>query len=415
MTGPQGPAAPDERDAFAELFDAHAQHLFDYCYTLLGERARAASATQVTLIAAHSLADRLQDPDRMRAWVLALGRWECLSGAQRQARRSHTAEPDEPDDLAAALAFVDGTADGPVTETGELTLSDFETVTGRPRRAMLLALPRDDREILDLAYRHDVSDADVAAIIGLPASSVPAMLATARAKFGKEMKAAMSRAGADWPGQVAAADELAALPLARLPSSVWRRTARVIIDPRFRSYREAVSSHAEHLGPDGFPVQAEAGPTGRKLLMASALMAGLLLAPATAGGVVYAAFATATHASSHQPSGSVTPSAAQPGTSATGGNSSTTAGGHSSAKSKQPGSVAGGDPAGGSSVGRPSPSHRPKKPTASPQPTSRLSSPASPWPSGSPTTGSPSPTTSPTSPTPTPTTSPSSSAASPSD
>src|SRR5262249_22907571 len=97
----------------------------------------------------------------------------------------------------------------------------------------------------------------------------------------------------DPPGAMTSspAHRLAAIPLASLPGSVWRRTARVVMDPKFRSYRDAVSAHAEHLGPDGFPVQAEVAlpPSGRKLLLASAAMAGLLLAPAAAGAAAYAA------------------------------------------------------------------------------------------------------------------------------
>src|SRR5262249_52055528 len=148
----------------------HAQHLFDYCYVLLGERARAATATQVTLIAAHSLAGRLKDSSRMRAFVLALGRWECLSGGQGRAdtRESGATSPDGTAEFAAALAFVDE-ADEDVVEadTGELTLSDFEAANGLSLRAMLSALPREDREILDLTYRHDISTSDLAALLGV--------------------------------------------------------------------------------------------------------------------------------------------------------------------------------------------------------------------------------------------------------
>jgi DNA-directed RNA polymerase specialized sigma24 family protein len=401
-TSPPGPPQPprvlDDRAAFAELFDAHAQHLFDYCYTLLGDRRRAANATQMTLIAAHSLAARLKDTRRMRAWVLALGRWECLGGGQGHAgpRQSDAASPDGIADLAAALAFVDETDDDVDAETGELTLSDIEAASRRSIRSILLALPREGREVLDLTYRHDVSVTDLAAVLGLSAASVPGMLAAARAKF--DTKAGQTAAAG--PGSLdVRADQLSHLRLASLPASVWRRTARVVMDPRFRSYRMAVSAHAEHLGPDGFPVQAAAAPSGRKLLMASALMAGLLLAPAAAGGAVYAAFSTLAHAASHQHSVVVTPSGQGAGGLSTGGSAGN---GRSQGGAKRSGSKAKANRAGGAPSNRPLPStSRPvhHKPSASPKPTSRYSSPSSPWPSQSPT--------SPGSPTPTPTSSPS--------
>ena len=406
---PPGPAQPsglpDGGGAFAEMFDAHAQHLFDYCYCLLGDRAWAASATQVTLIAAHSLGGRLKDSSRMRAWVLALGRRECLlSGGQGLAgpRQSDASGPDGADDLAAALTFVDE-ADDDIgdADTGEITLSDFEAATGLSLRAMLLALPREDWEVLDLTYRHDVSEADLAAVLGVPAGSVPGMLAAARAKFAAQGSEMARLAEADAASQDVRPDQLSALRLANLPASLWRRTARVIMDPRFRSYRDAVSAHAEHLGPDGFPVEVESAPSGRKLLLASALMAGLVLAPALAGGAGYAAFTALAHAAVHQHSITVTPSGPASGGSATGNPAGAGlahfAGGAKRSRSK----------AGKQSVGTASresgshPAHHKPSRSPSPVPTSRNSSPV-PWPSQTLTsTGSPSPSTSPTA-TPTP-------------
>jgi DNA-directed RNA polymerase specialized sigma24 family protein len=311
-----------DRDAFAQMFDAHAQHIFDYCYSLLGDRARAASATQVTLITAHSLAGRLKDTGRMRAFVLALGRWECLSGEQGPAG---AAEPDVTgspgtEDLAAALAFVDlADDDGGEAGTGELTLSAVETSNGLSLRAMLEALPREDREILDLHYRHDVSSPELAPVLGVRAASVPGMLAAATAKFARQ-GSEMARPAAVGPATPGVrAEQLSAVPLVSLPASVWRRTARVVIDPRFSSYREAVSAHADHLGPDGFPVQPTAAPSSRKLLLASALMAGLLLAPAAAGGAVYAAVGPLSHVVGHQHSTAVTPGAPTSGGATSGG------------------------------------------------------------------------------------------------
>jgi len=409
---------PDDRNAFAEMFDAHAQHLFDYCYSLLGDRARAASATQVTLIAAHSLADRLKDAGRMRAFVLALGRWECLSGEQSPAGAAKPVAIAGPgtEDLAAALAFVDQ-ADDDVgdADTGELTLSDFETSNGLSLRVMLEALPREDREILDLLYRHDVSMPELASLLGVPSASVPGMLAAAKAKFAAQASetARPAAAGPDVRADQlpdVRADQLSAVRLLRLPGSVWRRTARVVMDPRFRSYREAVSAHAAHLGPDGFPLQPSATPSRGKLLMASALMAGLLLAPAAAGGAVYAAVSTLAHVVDHRHSTTVPPGGPTPGGSAAGGAAS--AGQAHSASGAKPGSSkananAGPAPQSPDSASQP-PHHKPSSPP-SPVPTSRYSSPSSPWPS--PTSTSPG---SPPASTPPPTSPPPSTSASPS-
>ncbi len=405
-TSPPGPAeqspVQDDRDAFAEIFDAHAQHIFDYCYSLLGERARAASATQVTLIAAHSLASRLTDAGRMRAFVLALARWECLSGGQGlpSAAEPDATSADGSDELDAALAFVDEDDEIGDPGTGELTLSDFEAASGLSLRGMLRALPRDQQEILDLVYRHEVSMADLAPLLGVAAASVPGRLAAARAKFAAAVSdAAPASALAGPPGPDVRAEQLSAVRLVSLPASVWRRTARVVMDPRFASYREAVSAHAEHLGPDGFPVQAAPIPSSRKLLMASALMAGLLLAPAAAGGAVYAAVSTLAHVVEHHHSTGVTP-----GGPSSGGSGSSAGGAHAAGGAKRAGSNAKGN-LGAGLASLPAASRPRHHKSPSPVPTSRYSSPSSPWPSQTSTSpGSPS-----TSPSPSPSPSPSTS------
>lgn len=405
-----------DQDAFAEMFDHHARHLFDYCCGLLGNRARAASAAQVTLIAGYSLAGRLQDHSRMRAWLLALGRWECLSGHQAWSKAGSPPPSDEPGDFAEALAFLD-TADEDASDDAafELTLSDADAIGDRWVRAALDALPRADREILDLVYRHAVSMAELPAVLGISATSTPPMLAAARAKFEKAAAAAELAAAAEdapagaahWadaanPPQVTTtspAYRLAAVPLAGLPPSVWRRTARVVMDPKFRSYREAVSAHAEHLGPDGFPAQVEIAkpPSGRRLLMASALMAGLLLAPAGLGAAGYAAFAGSAPAASpgHRPA--IAPSISVSGSRA--GSSPARSPGHAKRSApKRHGSKAPHRAPGGAPVPQPgtsapvtrthSPSHSPTSsfaPPSSSKPAHSTSPPPSPSPTPSPT------------------------------
>jgi DNA-directed RNA polymerase specialized sigma24 family protein len=404
---------PGDRDTFAEMFDQHARHLFDYCCGLLGSRARAASATQLTLIAGHSLAGRLQDPSRMRAWLLALGRWECLSGNRAWSGAGGSPQPaGTGGDLAEALAFLDA-ADDDVADhaPAELALGGAEALGDRRVRAALDALPRADREILDLVYRHAVSLAELPAVLGIPARSAPGMLAAARAKLEKSSAAADIAAAANdaRPGAGHWADaanppqarttspayRLASVPLASLPPSVWRRTARVVMDPKFRSYRDAVSAHAEHLGPDGFPAQVEAGPppSGRKLLMTSALMAGLLLAPAAAGAAGYVALSGSAAASPAGHRHANAPAVSSSGTSS-GFGLARSSGHPKRSGSKRPGtktsrkSSAGLAPQPGSSASGS------RRHSASPSPSSKFSSP--------PKSHSPSPTPTPSSPTPTP-------------
>jgi DNA-directed RNA polymerase specialized sigma24 family protein len=408
------PEAGDQ-DAFAEMYDDHAGHLFDYCCGLLGNRTRAASATQITLIAGHSLAGRLQDRRRMRAWLLALGRWECLNGNRAWSGAGESPQPSgTPGDLGEALAFLDAADDDVAEEDDptELTLADAEAVADRWVRAALDALPRADREILDLVYRHAVSLADLPAVLGITASSAPGMLEAARAKLEKATEAADLAAAAEdaaagaghWADAVnpplakttSPAYRLAAVPLAGLPPSVWRRTARVVMDPKFRAYREAVSAHAEHLGPDGFPAQVQVThpPSGRKLLLASALMAGLLLAPAGLGAAGYAAFSGPAPAFSPGSRSGIVPVVSPSGNPA--GSSLARSSGHSK-RSAQPGSKPPGKSSAGGLTPQPGTSAPgSRKHSTSPSPTSSFSAPSpKPSHSSSPPPSSPPPSSPP--------------------
>ena len=87
------PADLSQPDLFAEMFDEHAAHLFDYCRLLLGDPDDAASVTKVTLVAGASLIWCLRDRSRMRAWLLALSRRECLSENPARAEADRLQRP----------------------------------------------------------------------------------------------------------------------------------------------------------------------------------------------------------------------------------------------------------------------------------------------------------------------------------
>ncbi len=478
---------PADRDVFAEMFDAHARHLFDYCCGLLGDRARAASATQVTLIAAHSLVGQLTDRTRMRAWLLALGRRECLDGGR---------PADSDGDLVEALAVVGETdVDVAQPDSGELAAAAIEAA-GHSVREQWRELPADDREILDVLFRHGVGEADLPAVLQISAAVAADRLTAAKARFCAavaEADAAAADSAADVaadadaepdletpdaeipdpetpdpetpdpetpdpetpdpetpdpetaaaetaaaetaaaetgvgpadaeaepdaeaedaapdpePATVAvvtaaadgpsALERLAALPLVTLPASIWRRTARSVLDPRFRYARDAVSGRAGRLGPDGFPAaepEEGATPSSKKLLMASAVLAALLLAPVAAGAAGYAEFAGVAHAVSHTHGGKSFTPAGGP-TSVSSSPSVSPARGHHKGRPSARNSLAP-QPSVGAGIPVPGTSTSPKpKPSGSP---SHFSPPAS----SSPPVSSPPPSSPPPTSTPTPT------------
>jgi DNA-directed RNA polymerase specialized sigma24 family protein len=275
------PLAPGDSDRLAAMFDPHAAHLYDYCTSRLADGQEAADATQATLIMAYSLSGRLKDADRLRAWLFALARRECASEQPVRAALPNSAQ-DSADPVREAEPA-----------TVEMRLADFharEHATRHAAVAKLAALPSGEREVLDLVHRHHVSSADLPAILGLPASRAQALLAAAVENF--------ERSEPD--GELKVTD-VSAIPLATLPSSVWRRTAAVVLDPDLASYCDSVAGSAGKLGLDGFPPQETLSqtPPARKLVLASAVLGALLLTPATAGAVLFSYYGGSPQAISH--------------------------------------------------------------------------------------------------------------------
>jgi DNA-directed RNA polymerase specialized sigma24 family protein len=455
----------DERQAFADMYEVHAAYVFDYCHAIVGNRDRAAAATQATLIAAHSLSGHLQDHERQRAWLMALARRECQdSPSERAVARESAGHARR--ELAEALAFIDATDDdvddGDDDTSGGFPGSDDDKLVAV--RGFLHKLSTEQREILSLVYRYGIDTYELPAILGIDAASVAELLTDAEERFTDAVRpldetVAVPGEPEDWSGDdgwvdaagewvedngwaetpggwadeasegaevsqdlaeddaVEPADDdpgkgrvgltwLTAVPLTTLPASVWRRTSRAVLDPKFRSYRDAVRAHAEHLAPDGFPVPIEdpVSPSFRRLVGVSSLLAVLLLAPAGLGWAGYAEFgslaASKAPASTVMTSTSPAPSSSAPANPAPSVASSSQAkvsptakpahrGQHTSSTSNSP--VPG---AGSSSASQPtSPTSSPPRHSSSPSPEPSIK-PPSPTPTPTPTSPSPSNTSS---------------------
>lgn len=220
-----------ERDRFSTAFEAHAAHLHDYCQSLLANREEVADAAQTTLVIAYSLLDRLQDAGLMRAWLLTLARRVCLSEDPIRRRAGYPAESE------------------PATEN--LSGGQSLSMGWRSAAATLSALPDAEREVLDLVYRHYLSSADVAAVLGVPPDGASALLAGAVRSF-EHAHASVDIAGTQ-NALVAGVRAISAIPLVELPLSILPGAISLALDPTFATSSAAVASGVGRLGPDGFP------------------------------------------------------------------------------------------------------------------------------------------------------------------
>jgi DNA-directed RNA polymerase specialized sigma24 family protein len=277
------------------MFDAHAAYLYDYCLSLIGNEAEAASATRVTLVAAFMLGGRLREPDRQRAWLFALARRECLSEMPTR-RQPWIATPTPvrpaPAVNGASVSFADA-------DTSEMPRQGFDAEIRKAVRILAreLAPRRDLRlEVLNLVHRYGIVPSELPAILDISPDATQDLLAAARVMRSDE-------------GSYDA-------PLAVLPASVWRETADVIFGAGAseREYREAIVADAGRLWAEGLPEEPASPPSTRKLAMTSAGLAAALLAPAALGACAYVLFA-ASPAAATRTHDVVTKPTATPGTS----------------------------------------------------------------------------------------------------
>lgn len=145
-------AAGGDRAAFAAIYDRYADRLHDFSVGMLRDRDAAADCVQDTFVTAATKLGQLREPERLRPWLYAIARSECMSRL-RLRQREHLSEdlPDMPADDA-----------------------DLATVAARSELAVLIAsasggLTDRDRAVLELAYRQGLDGPDLADALGVTA------------------------------------------------------------------------------------------------------------------------------------------------------------------------------------------------------------------------------------------------------
>ncbi|RGA02280.1 hypothetical protein DI270_025090 [Microbispora triticiradicis] len=141
-----------DAEAAAALYDAYADRLSDYAYTLLRDLEAAARAMHDALVAAACYADRLTEPARLRAWLYALTRSEC-------------AAPETTGGHAGPVIALDESADPPLAALVQEVLRELGAA---------------EREALILAVRHGLTPAEAGSVLGLSSRQVSARLGRAR-------------------------------------------------------------------------------------------------------------------------------------------------------------------------------------------------------------------------------------------
>jgi RNA polymerase sigma factor (sigma-70 family) len=260
----------------AEAYDRYAMPLYAYCRSMLREPADAADAVQDTFLVATAKLRDLRDPAKLRSWLYAVARNECL----RRLRAGTTLSAlEEAADMPAPAAEV-----GVAAERAEIR---------QLVRAAIDGLNPGERDVIELSLIAELDGAELADALGVSRNHAHALLSRARsqlerslgalivARTGREACAGLNAMLAGWDGQLTVlmrkrisrhieqceicgerkrreltpALFAGALPMAALVPGFREQVLRVLADrsPAGLAHRLTVANRAGPFGPQGFP------------------------------------------------------------------------------------------------------------------------------------------------------------------
>ncbi|MEV6692752.1 sigma-70 family RNA polymerase sigma factor [Micromonospora sp. NPDC051196] len=169
-----------ERAGLEGMYRRYADRLYTYARTMVRDPEAAADAVHDAFLTAGQRIGQLREPDRLRSWLYAIVRNECLRQLRERSRSLPLDEAGEP------------VADAADPATGV----NAEQVRALVHTAVA-ALSPGDREVVHLAIRHNLSTVDIGAALGVPANHAHARLSRARSQLERALGALLvARTGA---------------------------------------------------------------------------------------------------------------------------------------------------------------------------------------------------------------------------
>ena len=173
----------------AEAYDRYASALYAYCRSLVPEPGDAADAVQDTFVIAAAELAGLRDRHRLRPWLYAVARNECLrrvGGAVATAGPT-SAGPGDRVPFGSVLVDAAGVDAGAVETLAELrggAGAAFDAAEraelGALLRAAAWGLGAGERDLIQLRWRQGLDVAEIAAILGVSRNRAHALLSRAQ-------------------------------------------------------------------------------------------------------------------------------------------------------------------------------------------------------------------------------------------
>jgi RNA polymerase sigma factor (sigma-70 family) len=294
----------------AEAYDKYAMALYAYCRSLLPRPADAADAVQDTFLTATVKLGGLRDPGKLRSWLYAVARNECL--------RKMRSQPDTSSlDEAAGLIAESSDTTGPVERVERTELRQLV-------RDAIGGLNPGERDVIELSLVHGLDGGELADALGVSRKHAHALASRARSQLERSLGALLvARAGreacpdldgmlAGWDGKLTVlmrkrisrhieqceicherkrrelvpALFVGALPLVALVPGFREHVLRLCADgtPAGLARRAGAAARAGQFGPAGFPRPAGVpGGSAGGWSTRHALVAGAATAAVAAG------------------------------------------------------------------------------------------------------------------------------------
>jgi len=273
-----------DRLAAGQVYDIYGTRLYAYCHELLADPKLSADALRDTFIVAVNRVRGLADPEEFGAWLYALARNECLRVG---------VSDDAPSDAA-------GAARG--DRLARLALDCYSM------------LEPENRELLDLAFRHRLVDADLALVLGQSESQISSRVTQAQgdletallvvlaartgdpkcaeaADFGRRFDEIDGKGVPNWLQSASRHVERCAicgdavrnrrplrlfeeLPHSFMPPGVRSRVLEALRDPAGSAFAEQIAERAGRFDEAGFPTGGGTKVSaGRKWILPAVLVA----------------------------------------------------------------------------------------------------------------------------------------------
>ena len=195
-------------EGLAAAYDTYAGDLYGYCQSLLQDPDDAADAVQDTFVIAVSKLAGLRDPERLRAWLFAVARNECL----HRLKSRHAATP---------LQDASEPADDSVDVGGEAERAETVALL----RAAVGGLNDGERDVINQLW-HGLDVPEVAAVLGVSRNHAYSLFSRARDQL--EASLAVLLVGRAGRGDCATLDSLLGDWDGRLTALLRKRVGRHI-------------------------------------------------------------------------------------------------------------------------------------------------------------------------------------------